>query len=242
MSTDPNGTRWLKSEKNVGRTLLKRGGWTEGAGLGKEKDGVVAPLTVRRKDDVMGVGYTEGVQETWSVQSVGFEDVLKRIKKAAVVVRDDDDDGDGDGDSAGGADDSCRRELGEEQTAKTVAGPSGGRYVGMYAKRHALKTELLQKRDERSATEILGTTSGRPRKHEREALVSEDASTLRSPLLKRLMVRVPQHEPRKIAVVEEEADDCDPNEKKHNTSDQVRVVKPQPRPQKCTGTPFLAAV
>ncbi|RNF26741.1 Pin2-interacting protein X1 [Trypanosoma conorhini] len=217
MCDDPNGTRWSRSANNIGKSMLKRSGWTEGSGLGRNQEGVTSHIKTRRKDGVMGVGYEGGVQEAWSTQSVGFADVLSRIKSAV----------------ASGSSDS---EEGETAAAGTngASGPRGGRHTGMYAKRHALKTELLRAKNGASAAEILGSaSSARKRARDGGGEGGEDAAlllpTLRSPLLQRVMVRAPGHEPRPASTDDGEAE-----------VETVRVTKPRPRPPRCTDTPFLA--
>ncbi|EKG06996.1 hypothetical protein TCSYLVIO_001877 [Trypanosoma cruzi] len=214
MSDDPNGTRWSKSENNIGKSMLRRSGWTEGSGLGKSQEGVTSHIKTRRKDGVMGVGYEGGVQEAWSAQSVGFADVLSRIKNAV---------------AAGSSDCGEGRDADEDNE---TPGPSGGRHVCMYSKRHALKTELLRSKSGVLSSEILGSaSSSRKRTRNGDNESEEDAallSTLRSPLLQRVMVRVPRHEPK--ALTKEDT----------NEIETIRITKPQPRPPKCTDTPFLA--
>ncbi|ESL09623.1 hypothetical protein TRSC58_02654 [Trypanosoma rangeli SC58] len=215
MCDDPNGTRWSKSENNIGKSMLKRSGWTEGSGLGRNQEGVASHIKTRRKDGVMGVGYEGGVQEAWSTQSVGFADVLSRIKSAV---------------TSGSSDSETETDA---DAKKITSGPSGGRHCGMYAKRHALKTELLRSKNGTSTEEILGSaSSSRKRARDGDKESEEDAallSTLRSPLLQRVMVRVPRHEPRL------------PTKDDGEKVDVVRITKPQPRPPKCTDTPFLAS-
>lgn len=252
MSTDPNGNRWSSSDKNFGKALLKKSGWTEGSGLGKDQDGVAAPVKVRRKDDTMGLGYQAGVQEVWTTQSVGFADVLARIKSsaAAAPLKDSAENSDRDDEATGTSPTSTR-------VATQKMGES--RHYKMYAKRNALKTELLRTSSADASFksgEILGSASSHRRRHGREgsatsALSSGDdeidasgrhessrsakrakeersaASTLKSPLLSRLMVRNAKHEP---------VPSCDTM----TAAERVRITKPHPRPARCTDTPFLA--
>lgn len=232
MSSDPNGNRWSSSEKNFGKTLMKKSGWTEGSGLGKDQEGSVSHVKVTRKDDVMGLGYQAGVHDTWTTQSVGFADVLTRIKAstAAIVSGSDNEDG-SDGDFVGSPVSSSPTASGE---AKKIG---VSRHYKMYAKRNALKTELLRGGDsadgEAKRLEILGSAATK-RRHEDDgshghkyARVDAAVSTLKSPLLARLMARSAQEEPKPST------DDVAPEER-------IAITKPQPRPPKCTDTPFLA--
>ncbi|RHW71469.1 G-patch domain containing protein [Trypanosoma brucei equiperdum] len=270
MSEDPNGTRWLKSENNVGRSLLLRGGWTEGSGLGKEKDGVTTHVKVRQKDGTMGIGYAGNVHETWSTQSVAFADVLEKIK-AAVSVNDD-----SDAEGGGSSSQAKNEERSDAGGCGKAAKPSGGRHVGMYAKRHALKTEFLRAKDGKYSEEILGSASSsrkqgrvkdntvtaddgddvdnaesksadsessrakRKRRPAQDEKTEEIASTLRSAVLQRLMVRTPKHEPRQVSKGKaEDGDGSVDDDSDSGDGNIVRIVKPYPRPPKCTDTPFI---
>ncbi|KAG5486756.1 hypothetical protein LSCM1_08012 [Leishmania martiniquensis] len=225
MSADPNGNRWANSD-NFGKALLKKAGWTEGTGLGKEQDGVVSHVKVTRKDGTMGLGYQAGVQETWTTQSVGFADVLTRIKVSAkTAISDSDDDGE------------------SSPTSNRVATKVGmSRHYKMYAKRNALKTELIHSGDSAEAEakkmEILGSAATKRRRdadkdtdadaasHKRRQRASSE-SALKSPLLSRLMTRCSHDEPT-------------PTEEDLTPEECVAITKPHPRPPKCTDTPFLA--
>nr|CCC91647.1 unnamed protein product [Trypanosoma congolense IL3000] len=257
MSDDPNGSRWMKSDSNIGRALLLRGGWAEGSGLGKERDGATTHVKVRQKDGTMGIGYAGSVQETWSTQAVAFADVLQRIKDAAATNND----SDVEEEEAGPAEEK-NTNGGNERATGVVA----GRHAGMYAKRHALKTELLRSKDGKSAEEILGSASSsrkrgrgdydngdnnggdttRPAErengfklHNSHSKENGSASTLRSPVLQRLMVRVPEHEPRQTSNKESDGKECNGDDNHNSNGDTVHIVKPRPRPPKCTDTPFL---
>ncbi|EPY43704.1 Pin2-interacting protein X1 [Angomonas deanei] len=204
MSADPNGSRWSKAD-TFGKDMLKKSGWSEGEGVGKSKDGFTTHVKVSRKDDVLGLGYTATVQETWSTQSVGFADVLSRIKNSQKSAKE-----------------------GDEEVAvssPTSGGAIGGKHYHMYAKRNALKTELLHHGEKREhhTSEILGDSIKRKREREDEV---DGESTLKSPLLSRLTMRYPKHEPKRSA---------------DESANQVTITKPTPRPEKCTDTPFLAS-
>lgn len=179
MSSDPNNTRWSKSSKSFGKAVLQKAGWSEGEGLGKSQDGITQHVKVSKKDDVTGLGYQAGVGETWSAQSVGFADVLDRIKKKTTTQ------------------DSDESDEESAASASPVSSPnslSGGRYYQMYAKRNALKTEGLH----RDKEEILGLASKKRSRSDTSssALDADAESTLHSPTLRRLMVRCPAAEPK----------------------------------------------
>lgn len=217
MAEDPNNIRWAQS-KSFGKEVLKKSGWVEGEGLGKSQEGIKRAVKVSKKDDVTGIGYQAGVGETWSAQSVGFADVLDRIKGK---IRD----------SV-----SETSESSENQEEKVIlsstsssTSPVGSKYTAMYAKRHALKTEGLQNSQDASKAEILGASF---RKRSRVSTPKSDTlnslndrTTLKSSVLQRLMVRVHSEEPQASS--------------EDSLKSSVTVVKPSPRPLKCSETPFL---
>ncbi|KPA83722.1 hypothetical protein ABB37_01970 [Leptomonas pyrrhocoris] len=235
MSSDPNGNRWSSSEKNFGKTLMKKSGWTEGTGLGKEQVGVVSHVKVTRKDDVMGLGYQAGVHDTWTTQSVGFADVLTRIKASTAAIVSGSDDDTSDDVSVGSPVSSSPTSTGE---AKKIG---VSRHYKMYAKRNALKTELLRgagsAEGESKRREILGSAASKHRREDgdgehgghthKQSRAESAASSLKSPLLSRLMARNVQEEPK-------------PSTDDATAEERITITKPHPRPPKCTDTPFLA--
>lgn len=213
MSDDPNNTRWSNSN-HFGKRLLEKSGWTAGEGLGKDQSGSVHHVKVSRKDDSMGLGYKAGVGDTWSAQSVGFADVLDRIKEKKVMIFDDSDGEDG-------ADSSVVSPVSLSSSSPTS--PVGGRFYNMYSKRNALKTEGLDPSRAKEKAEIFGHSL---RKRDRESKLEVDTeSTLVSSTLRRIMVRCPAVEPTPPS---------------NNETHQIYVTKPNPRPPKCTETPFLS--
>lgn len=181
MSDDPNNTRWSNSSKSFGKAMLQKSGWTEGEGLGKSLDGVKTHVKVSRKDDVMGIGYQAGVGEVWSAQSVGFADVLDRIKSKTSKAAS----SDGDSESS--------------PPSSPISSPTGSRYTNMYAKRNKLKTEGLQVGSEAAKSEILGLAGVKRGRSNDANLEVDTASSLVSPSLQRLMVRCPTVEPKASA-------------------------------------------
>lgn len=213
MSTS-TGTKWSKDASNFGKQLMKKSGWEEGKGLGKNEDGIVENVKTSRKDNMLGIGYDGQVQQTWSTQSVGFADILSRMNAGSATVNDSDDN-----------DDDANEDGSPPAVSPVARGPTGGKHSAAYAKRRNLKTEGL--RSDEGKAEILGQASS-SKKREREPneddTITGDKSTLVSPLLSRLMDRCPAHEPRPSM-------DC---------SSKVVITKPDPRPPRPADTPFYA--
>ena len=200
MAEDPNNTKWARKEDRVGLSIMKRTGWREGKGLGQNEEGEVANVKTHRKDDTLGIGYSSKVQQTWSQQSVNFADILTRISKSSPTAQE-----------------APSFPGGEEQEVKVTAAPAAGKHASAYEKRRRLKTEGLS--NEEGKAEVLGSAAV---KHATAEEVVEVPSTLKSPILTKMMVRVCKYEPRPSGQA------C------------VEVVKPDPRPSQCTATPFLA--
>ena len=202
------GNKWAKDDSRFGTQLMKKAGWDVGKGLGKNEDGTAEHVKVRRKDDTLGIGYDGNVsaQQVWSQQAVGFADVLKKIN-AQTPPPQCSDDSDEDGVSP--------EIIGEKKT------PSAGKHAVAFTKRRALKTEGLRSAEGKS--EVLGAASS-SRKRERDSVdvVDDGESTLKSPLLQRLMQRSVKHEP--IASMNDAG---------------VTITKPTHKPPKPQDTPFL---
>lgn len=207
------GAKWTKDEGRFGKQLMKKAGWEEGKGLGKHEDGIVEHVKTVRKDNVLGIGYEGKVQQAWSTQSVGFADVLSRINKTKACTAEDDD-----------AEDPERNPESPCSAESPVSkGPAAGRHAAAFAKRRNLKTEAL--RSEEGRAEVLGAaSSGSKRPRDEDDDEEEAKSSLVSPLLQRLMVRVISHEPRPTAF----------------SNSSVQITKPEPRPPRPTDTPFYA--
>jgi Pin2-interacting protein X1 len=175
------GMKWSKDEARFGKQLMKKAGWEEGKGLGRKEDGITEHVRTVRKDNVLGIGYEGQVQQTWSTQSVGFADILKRINTQSPAPGSEEDE-----------------EGAESVQASPVAkGPSGGRGASVYAKRQGLKTEAL--RSEEGKAEVLGAGSSNRKRDREDSVPIQDLSSLTSPLLQRTMTRFTGHEPRPSA-------------------------------------------
>ncbi|KAH8877069.1 PIN2/TERF1-interacting telomerase inhibitor 1 [Schistosoma japonicum] len=55
-STDPNGVLWANNPNNFGRKMLEKSGWTPGKGLGKNSDGIKAPIKASLQKGTRGLG------------------------------------------------------------------------------------------------------------------------------------------------------------------------------------------
>jgi Pin2-interacting protein X1 len=212
---DPNNTKWSKDDTRFGARIMKKAGWDDGKGIGRNEDGVATHVKTTRKDNVLGIGYEGKVQETWSTQSVGFADILKRINtQSPTPPPDDDEDGEGSREAPEEDDDEPATAAASDMTAA----PSAGKHANAFNKRRNLKTEALRSADGKD--EVLGTK--RPRQSESAASKEGDSGSLVSPLLVRTMVHYPQHDPKPTDV--EQAG--------------IAITKPDPRPPRVTETPF----
>lgn len=205
------GSKWVKDESRFGKQLMKKAGWEEGKGLGRNEDGIVDHVKTVRKDNVLGIGYEGQVQQAWSTQSVGFADILKRISKSPQPNDGESDEGGYDGDES-----PCSAE------SPVSKGPAAGKHAAAFAKRRNLKTEAL--RSEEGRAEVLGAASSKRARDSDDDEDSDTRPTLVSQLLLRVMVRHVAHEPRPTAT----------------TDASVKISKPDPRPPRPADTPFYA--
>jgi len=53
-------------ESDIGMKLLKKMGWTEGEGLGKNADGIKDCIQMKRRDENLGLGSTSGNDFKWN--------------------------------------------------------------------------------------------------------------------------------------------------------------------------------
>ncbi|CAH8555212.1 unnamed protein product [Schistosoma rodhaini] len=55
-STDPNGNLWATNLNNFGRKMLEKYGWAPGKGLGKNSNGIKAPIKASTQKGTRGLG------------------------------------------------------------------------------------------------------------------------------------------------------------------------------------------
>lgn len=55
-STDPNGNLWATDPNNFGRKMLEKYGWAPGKGVGKNSNGIVAPIKASIQKGTRGLG------------------------------------------------------------------------------------------------------------------------------------------------------------------------------------------
>jgi Pin2-interacting protein X1 len=226
----------MKTTKAV-TAMMEKTGWQSGKGLGRDEQGAVEHVRVSQKDGALGIGYTAQVQQVWSVQSVAFADVLARI----AATRADTDAAAADGDDGEADDDGDGAEESGAQASGRSGVPAAGKHAVAYAKRRRLKTEGLASGDGKAEILAAASTSARRRPRDDDSDGSSGADggapsapapaavapmTLTSPLLRRLCERVAAHEPRRT--IDEAADE-----------NPVVVEMPDPKPAKCTASPFL---
>eukprot|EP00873_Tetraselmis_striata_P002389 jgi/Tetstr1/422653/TSEL_013458.t1 len=70
-------------KSSFGFKLLETMGWSEGQGLGREKQGIKKHITAKKKFDNLGVGTNEADKrnQDWTLQMVGFSSVLKSLSE-----------------------------------------------------------------------------------------------------------------------------------------------------------------
>jgi Pin2-interacting protein X1 len=79
IGNDPQNLNWANDDLKFGLKLLKKMGWSEGKGLGKYEDGTLSHIKVQKKGDVLGLGADKHTAQDWTIHSLEFSDVLKRL-------------------------------------------------------------------------------------------------------------------------------------------------------------------
>eukprot|EP00850_Spirogloea_muscicola_P018121 SM000162S02399 [mRNA] locus=s162:307696:311146:- [translate_table: standard] len=126
--------------------LMQRLGWEEGAGLGKQGQGIREHLRVRKNVDHAGVGVAEAQRAAsdWTVNTSVFDDILRNLNVAQI----------------GSVSSCCREAESRDADEMTTASPKQGkarkaaRPQGRYKKREAGKSVRSYSTDDLSA--ILG--------------------------------------------------------------------------------------
>uniref|UniRef100_A0A0N4Z6F9 G-patch domain-containing protein n=1 Tax=Parastrongyloides trichosuri TaxID=131310 RepID=A0A0N4Z6F9_PARTI len=78
---DPNNLIWQNSEKSVAKKLLKKMGWAEGKGLGKEEQGDVDGIKVKSNTTQKGLGCEGNYEKTWVGHHDDFASILANLNK-----------------------------------------------------------------------------------------------------------------------------------------------------------------
>lgn len=75
---NPRGNLWANDETKVGLKLMEKMGYQKGKGLGKNKNGIIAPITARQKQDSKGMGF-DGHDDVWLAHQDDFQAVLASL-------------------------------------------------------------------------------------------------------------------------------------------------------------------
>jgi len=73
-----NGKSWSNDQDKLGLKMMQKLGYESGKGLGKNKDGIIAPITARQKMDSKGIGFN-GHDDTWLAHQDDFQAVLASL-------------------------------------------------------------------------------------------------------------------------------------------------------------------
>lgn len=82
---DTLNAHWKQNKGSFGFRMLQKMGWSEEKGLGKNEDGMVASVKVKRREDGLGLGM-EAVKDdvvgskSWNHTVSGFNAVLELLK------------------------------------------------------------------------------------------------------------------------------------------------------------------
>lgn len=77
---DPNNKEWAEDTNRFGYRMLSKMGWTEGTGLGKNKDGIQEHVKAIKKFDTRGIGADSKTSvQLYTAKTVAFSDILKKL-------------------------------------------------------------------------------------------------------------------------------------------------------------------
>jgi len=72
------GMSWSNDQDKLGLKMMQKLGYESGKGLGKNKDGMITPLTARQKMDSKGIGFN-GHDDTWLAHQDDFQALLASL-------------------------------------------------------------------------------------------------------------------------------------------------------------------
>ena len=87
IAVDPQNKKWTLDESSFGHKMLSKMGWKDGQGLGKDSDGVVAPVPAFNKQSMIGLGANDDQDCATSIPaSDTFEKILQSLKSTGEEV------------------------------------------------------------------------------------------------------------------------------------------------------------
>ncbi|KJH45735.1 g-patch domain protein [Dictyocaulus viviparus] len=83
LSVDPQNLQWRDDEKKFSKRLMERMGWSEGEGLGRNRQGIVEQLKLQRNNSGRGLGADKLTpnDETWIKHHDDFADLLNSLNR-----------------------------------------------------------------------------------------------------------------------------------------------------------------
>ncbi|KAJ3054670.1 PIN2/TERF1-interacting telomerase inhibitor 1 [Rhizophlyctis rosea] len=76
---DPRNKAWADDKSKFGLKMLEKFGWSEGKGLGVNQDGITQHVSVRLKEDNLGVGADRRTVDNWLDNNSAFDQLLQSL-------------------------------------------------------------------------------------------------------------------------------------------------------------------
>lgn len=81
---DTQNRAWKDDKTSFGFRMMKKMGWKEDKGLGKDETGIVASVKIKKREDGLGLGMEQATDEAgnrgWSETATSFNAVLDLLK------------------------------------------------------------------------------------------------------------------------------------------------------------------
>ncbi|KAM4632787.1 PIN2/TERF1-interacting telomerase inhibitor 1 [Polymixia lowei] len=75
-SIDPRNSAWSNDDSKFGQKMLERMGWSKGKGLGRSEQGSTEHITVKLKNNSLGLGTTASHEDNWIAHQDDFNQLL----------------------------------------------------------------------------------------------------------------------------------------------------------------------
>ncbi|TPX36979.1 hypothetical protein SmJEL517_g01021 [Synchytrium microbalum] len=78
---DPRNTKWSQDKDKFGQKMLEKFGWTEGKGLGANEDGAKEHISLKFKQDKIGIGAGKRSGNNWLDTNTAYSDLLASLNQ-----------------------------------------------------------------------------------------------------------------------------------------------------------------
>ena len=85
LGSDPQNKLWKEDKEKFGYKMLKKMGWSEEKGLGKNEDGNIEHVKIKLKQDTLGVGANIRTVDNWLESNSAFDALLQNLNQESTV-------------------------------------------------------------------------------------------------------------------------------------------------------------